>query len=159
MEKAPKNLLFICTGNTCRSVMAELLLNKLSAERGLGLSVKSCGIAAESYFAVPQGVRNALKADGLEIIAHKARLVSRELLAWADLALAMARLHREVVVDLYPEVGPKIHVLREYVGLPQPDIDDPIGWPDPIYAACRDKIRETLEALIQKHELTQNPRP
>ena len=159
LETSPKKLLFICTGNTCRSVMAEFLINKISAERGLGLTAKSCGIAAERYFAIPPGVKAALKTEGITKVEHVAQLIGRELLGWADLALTMTRAQREVVTDLFPEFGPKVHVLRQYAGLPNLDIDDPIGSPDPVYAAARDTIREALEALIQKHEHAQNTRP
>lgn len=152
MSQEPRKVLFICTGNTCRSVMAEFMLNKISDERGLGLEARSCGIAADRGFQIPEGVRRALAPEGIERIEHVAQLVTRELLGWSDLALAMTRAHRETVLDQYPEFGRKVHVLRDYAGLSGPDIEDPIGRPDPVYFACRDNIREALEALLKKHE-------
>lgn len=152
MSQEPRKFLFICTGNTCRSVMAEFMLNKISRERGLDLEARSCGVAADRGFQIPEGVRRALAPQGIERVEHVAQLVTRELLGWSDLALTMTRAHRDIVVDQYPEFGRKIHVLREYAGLPVPDVEDPIGRPDSVYASCRDAIREALDALLKKHE-------
>ncbi len=145
-------VLFICTGNTCRSVMAEFMVKKLAQEKGLDWEAGSCGLAAERYFQIPPGVRKALKAVGVEAVSHVPQLATRELLAWADLALAMTQGHREALAGEFPEFERKLHVLRAYAGLPDPDIEDPIGQPDPVYAACRDRIREALEALIAREQ-------
>lgn len=152
------NILFICTGNVCRSLMAEILMNRLCSRARLNIDARSCGIAAERYFQPPQEVWRTLSALAIEPREHQARLVTRELLEWADLALAMTRLHRETVLDLYPEFTRKVHVLRRYAGLPDPDISDPIGQPLPFYESCRDRIIEALEALTKTYE-SQDPRP
>ena len=151
MTSATKKVLFICTGNTCRSVMAEFLLNRLSQDRGLGWEARSCGVAAERYFQVPQGVRSSLKAEGIVDVEHTAQLVSRELLSWADLALAMTPEHRAEVLDRFPEFRAKVHVLKPYAGLPGPEgVADPIGQSDKVYAACCGEIRRALEAVFAR---------
>ncbi len=145
----PRKFLFICTGNTCRSVMAEFLLNKLSRDKGLGWEARSCGVAAERHFQVPQGVRSALKAEGIESVEHTAQLVTRDLLSWADAALTMTPEHRAEVLDKFPEFRAKVHVLKPYAGLKGPeDVADPIGQPDKVYAACCGEIRKALDAVI-----------
>lgn len=151
-------LLFICTGNICRSAMAELLARKIALEKRVTLEARSCGVAAESYYEIPPGVWNALAPLGLKRCEHKPQLVARELLKWADLALTMTGQHREFVLDKYPEFTRKVHVLRAYAGLKGADIPDPYGRPDSFYVSCRDEIYEALEALID-HEHAKNPRP
>lgn len=131
--------------------MAEKLLTKLSLDRQLPWQSRSCGIATETYFKVPAPVVKVLATQGVAGFEHKAQLVSRELLGWADLALAMCEEHVDEVVDRFPEFTRKVHLLRGYVELPRPNIEDPIGAPDEVYTECLKQIREALEALIKKH--------
>ena len=150
MPGPAKKILFICTGNVCRSLMAELLMARLSQQRGLGLEVRSCGVAAEIYFAIPPGARAALAEVGITQVEHVAQLVTRDLLEWADLALTMTRTHCEELTDRFPEFGFKLHVLRGYAGLGETDILDPLGRPDKAFSHCRDKIAEALESVARK---------
>ena len=76
----PRRILFVCTGNICRSAMAELLLRHLSAVRGLGIETASAGVAAESYYQVPDVARRLLTAEGVPPFEHKPRLATRETL-------------------------------------------------------------------------------
>lgn len=151
LTKTPKNFLFICTGNSCRSVMAEKLLLKLAADKKLPWQARSCGIATETYFKVPPSVVKVLAASGVTGFDHKAQMVSRDLLGWTDLALAMCEEHVAEVVDRFPEFTRKVHLFRGYLGLPRPNIEDPIGAPEEVYTECLRQIREALEALINKH--------
>ncbi len=149
-DKTPAKALFICTGNTCRSLMAEKLLEKLSADAKKPWAARSCGIAAERFFTVPAPVMKVLASHGVPEFEHVAQLVGRDLLGWADVALALTEEHRDAILDLYPEFTDKVHVLRQHVGLPDPNIEDPIGQKEEVYEACCAKIRESIEALIKK---------
>ena len=156
----PARALFICTGNSCRSVMAQFLFNKAARERRLPWESLSCGVAAERYFQVPDGVRKALAARGINEIEHTPQLVTRELLRWADLILPMSRAHAEYLTDQYPEFTDKIHLFLEAAGLSRADVEDPIGKADETYLRCCDLIERGVEALIQKHAPpTTKPRP
>lgn len=156
----PHRILFVCTGNTCRSVMAEFLLDKLARDRGLGLRARSAGFAAERHGQVPPGVRTALESEGIPVAEHVPQVVSRELLDWADLVLVMERAHRDMLLDRWPEFRAKIHTLKGHAARPGPeDIADPIGRTDPVYAACCREIKESLEAILNPHAPhAQNPR-
>jgi protein-tyrosine phosphatase len=145
-----RRILFICTGNVCRSFMAEALLNELAAKQKLPLTARSCGIAAERYFKVPPGVWKALEPRGLKPREHKARLVTRELLEWSDLALAMTHAHCDFLLDAYPEFSAKVRPFAAYCRLPELDIDDPIGQPDSVFLKCCERIAKGLEGLVKK---------
>jgi protein-tyrosine-phosphatase len=129
--------------------MGEYLLRQLAGARGLDIETKSCGVAAEHYFQVPEGVLRALSEQGINEVAHSPKLVTRELLDWADLVLVMAQCHREEVLDRFPEFRKKVQVFKTYAGRPGPaDVPDPIGGPDTGYAACAAEIRAALQAWL-----------
>lgn len=145
---APKRILFICTGNICRSAMAEHLLRHRARERGLDLEVASAGVAAEPWYRMPEGAKRQLASRGVEPVEHKARLATREPLRWADLALAMTAAHRDHLLELYPEFSGKLRLFREYAGFGEEDVEDPMGRPDEVFAAVMGVIETTLDALL-----------
>jgi protein-tyrosine phosphatase len=145
-----KKVLFVCTGNICRSAMAEHLLRHLSKTKNLGLEVRSCGTAADSYFEVPEIVHKLLTERGVEPFEHTARLVTREPLAWADLVLAMTAGHAEQLREKFPEFSSKIRVFREQAGFGEEDVADPMGLSDEEFAQCLEVIEEGFDALIPK---------
>lgn len=140
-------LLFVCTGNICRSAMAEFLARKLASDRGVALEARSCGVAAESFYRVPPEVWRAVERDGVAPGEHRPQLASRPLLAWADWALTMTRAHRDALRDAFPEHAGKIRLLREHAGL-KGEIADPYGSALPAYLKSRDGIYEALDVLI-----------
>ena len=143
-------VLFVCTGNSCRSVMAHFLLNRMTAARGLsGWEARSAGTAAARHFGVPDGVRNALKPKGIETIEHIPQLATREVLRWADLVLPMARMHRDYLLDQYPEFTSKTRLFLQHTGFGEKDVPDPIGKPDAVYIQCRDMIEGGLLKILE----------
>ncbi|MBI3297056.1 MAG: low molecular weight protein arginine phosphatase [Elusimicrobia bacterium] len=151
-------VLFVCTGNTCRSLMAERLLLKMAADRKLaGWDARSAGVAAERYFAVPDGVKKALADRGTSTEGHVPQLTGRELLAWADLVVAMTSGHREALLDQYPEFTSKTKLFSELAGRGEADVADPIGQPDAVYRRCRDEIETGLDAFLRKHASQARP--
>jgi protein-tyrosine-phosphatase len=145
---APRKILFVCTGNICRSAMAEQVLKHLCAQRGLDLEVRSCGLAAEGWYEVPEVVHRLLKAKGLPDFQHKARLATRDALRWADLILVMTEVHLESILDRFPELNGKVHLLREAAGFGPQDVEDPMGRPDEVFAQCLASIEEALGLLL-----------
>lgn len=130
--------------------MAEALLNDLAEKKKLPIVARSCGVGAERYFKVPTGVWKALEPRGIKPREHTARLVTRELLDWADIALPMTLAHCDMLFEQYPEYSAKIKPFASYCALPILDIDDPIGRPDPVFVSCCAKIAQGVEALIKK---------
>ncbi len=146
---APRRIVFVCTGNICRSAMAEHLLRHWAATRGLDLATSSCGTAAESWYEMPAAARRLLEAEGVPPFTHKARLATRETLREGDLILAMTQAHFDHVVERFPEFTGRTRLFREQAGFGEQDVDDPMGRPDAEFARCLAVLKESLEALLR----------
>lgn len=129
------HILFVCTGNTCRSPMAEHLLRKAVADRGLKhIEVRSAGISPGA--ALTAETAALLPAEGITGLRHTPAAVTRELVAWADMILAMEESHRSVLVVRFPDATKKTRVIR------------PGGISDP-YGGSAEDYRETLTEISQ----------
>lgn len=148
-----RRVLFVCTGNICRSAMAEHLLRHWSDQRGLGLEVRSAGTAAEGWYEVPEHARKLLTAEGVPTFSHRPQLVTREQLRWADAVFVMAEHHRDHILELYPEFTGKTRLLRAAAGHGDLDVADPMGKPYEVFASCLTVIRESLDVLIRTQTL------
>ncbi|MBI2386866.1 MAG: low molecular weight protein arginine phosphatase [Elusimicrobia bacterium] len=149
MNARPRRIVFVCTGNICRSAMAEHLLRHWARTRGLTLETSSCGIAAESWYEVPGAARRLLAAEGVPPFEHRPRLAARETLRDADLILAMTQAHLDHIVDRFPEFSSRTRLFREQAGFGEQDVEDPMGRPDAAFAACLSVLKESLEALLR----------
>lgn len=122
VEKNSKTILFICTGNTCRSSMAEALAKEYLRQREkeelpqkTTLRVISAGTGAlDDELASPQA-RAVMSEIGLDLSEHKSRALSEELLEEAEIILTMTERHKNQIAKMWPEVQDKVYVLKEYV--------------------------------------------
>ncbi|MGE5802923.1 MAG: low molecular weight protein arginine phosphatase [Gemmatimonadota bacterium] len=138
-----QHVLFVCTGNICRSPLAASLLERALKDRGLEVDVTSAGTGAWDGAPASEGAYLVGLERGLDLSGHRARLLTRELVDEADLILTMARHHRARVDELGGEG--KVFVLAEYAGKGDDEVSDPFGGDLAVY---RDTAQE-LEALAE----------
>jgi L-threonylcarbamoyladenylate synthase len=145
-----KTLLFVCTGNSCRSAMAEGLFKEMLKGKKT-IEVISAGIGAIPGLSAARGAEVVMKEIGIDISSHRTRMLTLEMAEKADLILAMALLHKEYIEMTYPEFKEKVHLLTEYGNPQKPlsaDIPDPVGRPLEAYEECLRVMREHLERVV-----------
>jgi len=141
------NILFICTGNTCRSPMAQALLEKMAEEKGLDIRVTSAGIFALDGEEASHNAIEVLKAEGIDLSNHRARLLHRDLVEEADLILTMSKSHKDAILSKYHFLEGKVFTLKEYAYGKEEDIADPFGGDLESYKRTKEEIKEALRQL------------
>ena len=134
------NILFVCTGNTCRSPMAAALMNQVALERDLDVRIESAGIFAEEGAPASNEAILAMREYGIDLLGHHAQPINEELIEKSDLILTMTAAHKLLLEQM---AGNKCYTLCEYAGLDE-DIDDPFGGDVEEYQACAKQIYEAV---------------
>ena len=145
-------ILFVCTGNTCRSLMAEGYANKMASDLGLKeVSACSCGTYASFEFPTPKIVLELLKNEGVDASSHVSTPATKETIEKADLILVMEKSHLSDIVSLYPSAKTKTFLLKDFAGVNSGgEIRDPIGKPDREYKSCMEEIKECERKVFKK---------
>ena len=144
-------LLLVCTGNICRSPMAEAIARRLLAARGReDVTVASAGTAAQDGAPASEGAYLIALEHGLDLSAHRARQITTDMVAAADLVLGMRLHHVERARALGG--GAKAHMLGEFAGRPAPDaqVEDPFGGDLEEYRSTFLRLEELLADVVER---------
>jgi len=148
-SESPTRILFVCSGNTCRSPLAEAIARRVAEESGVGgLKFRSAGTSTVPGLPASEGARRAAKRHGLSLESHASLPLSEAAVDWAELVLPMAPKHLERVLAAGGDG--KAALLRAYAeGLEAVSeelaVADPFGGDDRVY----EETFLTLEALVR----------
>ncbi len=145
-------ILFVCTGNTCRSFMAEALARKLLQERGRSdIEVASAGIYVSQGTPAADAALEVLAGMEVSTEEHRASPLTPKAVAEAALILTMTASHREQVKEKLPEAAGKIFTLAEYARADGgADVPDPVGQPVATYRECARRLQELITRLLDR---------
>jgi protein-tyrosine-phosphatase len=152
-ERTTYNILFVCTGNTCRSPMALALARDAVARRGLAnVALASAGISAAAGEPAAAHARTAVAELGLDLDDHRATQLTTEQVRWADLILGMGPSHLSAAEALSGKG--KTSLITDFLdgrdaGRPVPD---PILGDLELYRATRDRLQTAIEAMLDRLE-------
>ncbi len=137
-------IVFICTGNTCRSPMAEGLFNSMNGEQKTGLETISAGIFTNNGMPASENAVIAAKELGADISNHKSQILNGDIVNNAKYLVCMTGAHYDQILLKFPNANDKLFTL-----LPT-DIDDPFGGNIDDYRKCAAQIKLAVESIIER---------
>jgi protein-tyrosine-phosphatase len=144
-----KRVLLVCTGNTCRSPMAEAMLIHMSKEKQFPLEVRSAGIYAMSGSEISPQAKEVLESKGITV-EHYAQRLDEALADWADVILTMTPHHKHEIVLEMPTIAEKVYTITEYDDQEDLGISDPFGASVDVYQQCAEEIQRHLAGWLEK---------
>lgn len=146
-----KNVMFVCTGNICRSAMAEKYFNYKINEKKLEEKYRaiSSGTSAINGQSSTENAIEVMKKYGVDLSNHMAIHMKDADMQNVEYIFAMTKAHRDIVLSIYPELEKKTYILKEFIGiLDYVDIDDPWGWDYTVYENCAKEIVAVVDKLL-----------
>jgi protein arginine phosphatase len=146
MAEERVRLLFVCSGNICRSPLAQVMAHAALREAELDAVVESCGTAAIDGLSAEAGARRQAESLGLSLEAHRAQPVTRELIANASLVVCVTDRHRDYLHRFFPEAKAKIVSFDGVTGMG--DIPDPYGGSESDYRDVREQLAKGMPKIV-----------
>ncbi len=145
--------LFVCTGNTCRSPMAESLFNAQSQSRGKDYVAQSAGLGAwPEEPAAPEAVAAVRRFGGLDLKNHRSQGAQSLDLTVFNWIIAMNRRQKNQLIHLHPELSNQIWTLGELAGEPELEVQDPFGLSQDYYDQTAALLLHLIEAVLDRFD-------
>ncbi|NLM12986.1 MAG: low molecular weight protein arginine phosphatase [Epulopiscium sp.] len=145
-----KKIMFVCTGNTCRSPMAEALTKNALEKASLNdVEVVSRGISVFFSSGASEYAHQAMKEYGLNLDTHKSKQIEPKDIEDVDLILTMTNSHKQYLHHNFPAHKGKIFTLKEFVE-ESGDVEDPFGGQIKEYRSCAENLHQLVQKLVKK---------
>jgi protein-tyrosine-phosphatase len=151
-----RSVLFVCTGNSCRSIMAEGLMKDALKELGKeDIRIGSAGVSAIDGFHPTRETIEAMKREGIDVSGFQSRSLTDEMIRDTDLILVMASHHMDDIIKRAPQAASKTHILKQYgrrddsCACEDLDISDPIGKPMEVYEYTLGEIKREVNRIAR----------
>ena len=150
--KLIKKILIVCTGNSCRSIMAEGYIVKRFKELGIEAKVMSAGTGTTAGMKPTEETIEVMKEHGIDVSGYISSVLNKTHIDEANIILTMEPYHKEKVLNLAPDAKNKVYLLRQFSSEKKHNnlfISDPIGRPIEFYKEVFKVIKDSIEGFLK----------